>query len=511
MRSTHTHRRSMRMADVLARGGISGGDAPTMLDMVRTQLTAALDQRAAVVAQRDELEQTVADERDGNPTAEDVEALRGFREQIQPIDESITALTEREADLVEQQRADDAAAARADALARTRDAGNPDPEPRGVDDPSPSPALTGDRGSIYQAEHGRSFVTDAIAAREGDSAAADRLVRSGRYELDLARRNGQPITQRGQELRDVTTSAFENVVIPTFLLSEAAPLARAGAPLLNALRSLPLPASGMTVNLARTVTGSSAAVQAAEGDAPSETDMDVNEYNVPVRTIAGKQDISRQAIDRGSLVDQLVIADMLSDYFTAFDAQLIDGSGGSGQHLGLANVTGINAVSYTDATPTAAELWPKLADAAQQVASGRFRPIDLWVLHPRRWGWLFADTDSAGRPLIVPAALAQNPTGTGGVPTIGRSGYTLAGADVLQDASVPTDQGAGTEDSILGIRTEDSPVFVENGGTPRTLRFDMLSAEEVTLAVWGYSAFASGRYPESIAEITGTGLIAPTF
>jgi len=86
-----------------------------------------------------------------------------------------------------------------------------------------------------------------------------------------------------------------------------------------------------------------------------------------------------------------------------------------------------------------------------------------------------------------------------------------AGAEVLQDASIPTDQGAGTEDSIIGIRTEDSPVFVENGGTPRTLRFDMLNAEEITLAVWGYSAFASGRYPKSIAEITGTGLTAPTF
>lgn len=508
--------RSMRIADVIARGGVSGGDddAPTMLDMVRSRIDTALDEREALRLQVSTLESTITAERDGNPTEADVTELRVIRDQIDPIDESLTALQARATDLETQQRADADARRLADERARQRDSGNPDPEPRGITDPPApgAPAHTGDRASIYQAEASRSFIADAIASRDnGDPSARERLGRSAQFELDLARRNGQPIMSRGEELRAVTTAAFENLVIPAYLIAEAAPLARAGAPLLEAMRQLPLPASGMTVNLARTVTGTSAAVQASENAAPSDTGIDVNEYNVPVVTIAGKQVISRQSIDRGSIVDELVLADMLSAYYTVFDAQLIDGSGSSGQHLGLANVSGINAVTYTDASPTAAELWPKLADAAQQVASGRFRPIDLWVLHPRRWGWLFADTDSQGRPLIVPSPVATNPVGTGGVPTIGRSGYTLAGADVLQDASVPTDQGAGTEDSILGIRTEDSPVFVENGGVPRTLRFDMLSAEQVTLAVWGYSAFASGRYPESISEITGTGLIAPSF
>jgi len=31
------------------------------------------------------------------------------------------------------------------------------------------------------------------------------------------------------------------------------------------------------------------------------------------------------------------------------------------------------------------------------------------------------------------------------------------------------------------------------------------------MVVYGYSAFASGRYPAGISEIVGTGLIAPTF
>jgi len=505
---------SMRAADIIARGGVTGGASPTMLDMVRNQISARLDEREALRSSAAEVESTVASRDGGEPTPDELAQIRDLRSQVTAIDVQLNGdgtddnpgLRARETDLVAQADADRRAQADADRIAAERGL---------QDDPTPTPvgaARTSDRGSVYQAEPGRSFIADAISSREGGNASArERLARSAAFELDVARRAGQPITRLGEEVRDATTAAFENLVIPQFLLTEAAPLARAGAPLFEALRQLPLPASGMTVNLARTNTGTSAAVQAAEGDVPSETDIDVNEYNVPVVTIAGKQDISRQAVDRGSIVDQLVVADMMSAYYTALDAQLINGSGGSGQHRGLTNVSGINGVTYTDGTPTAAELWPKLADGAQQVASNRFRPLDLWILHPRRWGWLFADTDTGGRPLIVPMPIAQNSIGVGGIPTIGRSGYTLAGAEVLQDASVPTDQGAGTEDSIIGIRTEDSPVFVENGGMPRTLRFDMLTAEEITLAVWGYSAFASGRYPKSICEITGTGLIAPTF
>jgi hypothetical protein len=44
----------------------------------------------------------------------------------------------------------------------------------------------------------------------------------------------------------------------------------------------------------------------------------------------------------------------------------------SGQHLGMLNASGINAITYTDGTPTVAELWPKEVDAVRQVAAQRF-------------------------------------------------------------------------------------------------------------------------------------------
>jgi hypothetical protein len=38
----------------------------------------------------------------------------------------------------------------------------------------------------------------------------------------------------------------------------------------------------------------------------------------------------------------------------------------------MLGVSGINAITYTDATPTVPELWPKLVDAVRQVAANRF-------------------------------------------------------------------------------------------------------------------------------------------
>ena len=73
---------------------------------------------------------------------------------------------------------------------------------------------------------------------------------------------------------------------------------------------------------------------------------------MPVRTIASGQQISRQAIERGTGVDALIAADMMGAVATTLDDQILNGSGSSGQILGIRNVSGINSVTYTDGSPT---------------------------------------------------------------------------------------------------------------------------------------------------------------
>jgi hypothetical protein len=94
------------------------------------------------------------------------------------------------------------------------------------------------------------------------------------------------------------------------LAERYAELARAGRPVADACTKLPLPDQGLTVNISRITTGTCAAVQATEGTAVSETNADDTLLTVDVRTFAGQQTVSRQAIEHGALVESVLMADL---------------------------------------------------------------------------------------------------------------------------------------------------------------------------------------------------------
>ena len=314
--------------------------------------------------------------------------------------------------------------------------------------------------------------------------------------------------------RDVGSGAFAGLVVPQYLVDDYAPLARAGANFYNAVPKRELPAYGNKVEITRITTGSTVAEQASENAAVDETNMDDTLLTVNVDTIAGQQDVSKQALERGGQpgfnLEDIIFQDLASAYFTKLDNLMINGSGSSGQPKGISQVSGINTVTYTDASPTVGELYPKLADALQKINSERFAPASAIIMHPRRWGFLTAGVDGSNRPLIVPNANApQNAVGTGDVAKYGAVGQILGGP-VITDANIRTDLGAGTEDAIYVVRAEDHILFEQD---VFTAKFEETNAGSLTtkLVVYGYVAFASGRYPKGISAISGTGLIAPTF
>src|SRR5207249_4533511 len=90
-------------------------------------------------------------------------------------------------------------------------------------------------------------------------------------------------------------------------------------------------------------------------------------------------DISRQLFERGAGVDEVIFRDLARAYATELDNQCINADGTSGTHLGIRSTAGIIAVTYTDATPTLAETYPKIADAIQQMQTGIYAgEIFLW-------------------------------------------------------------------------------------------------------------------------------------
>lgn len=353
-------------------------------------------------------------------------------------------------------------------------------------------------------KRGVSFLSDVISRTFGDVEAAQRLARHAQEER----------TERGSsiETRAIGTSALGAIVVPQYLVDLYAPALRAGRPVADIANRMALPNEGMTVEIPRITTGTSAAVQATQNSGVSETDMDETTLSVPVVTIAGQQTVSLQGISRGRGTEQIIVRDLVSAYNTALDSQILNGSGSSGQHRGIRNVSGIVSVSYTDASPTAAEAYPKLFDLVQQIQTGAFRGITHFVMHPRRWAF-FAAAVGSNSPILQ---IATNPEGTAGqfgVPSYGGVVGNILGIPVVLDANVPVNLGSGTnEDVILGVSADELHLW-EDAAAPLLVRAEQTSAASlgVLLVVFGFSAFTAGRVPGAHGTVGGTGCATPSF
>jgi HK97 family phage major capsid protein len=418
-------------------------------------------------------------------TEEEDKNLADFQDRASSLDRRIEDLrTMQEATL------------KADAMraeVRALNAENP------TEEPATGQAVVKEEPLTYRQDnqHDVSFVKDFIDSVVSKDAAASERIQRHQQEMVVT--------------RDGTTASFAGLVVPNYLVDLAAPLARAGRPFADQCRNLPLPDSGMTLNISRVTTGSTAAIQATENSAVSEQDIDDTLITSNISTIASGQQLSRQAMERGTGIDALVTGDMASAMSTTLDYQLLNGSGSSGQLLGVESVSGTNSITYNDASPTVAELYPKLLDAIQQVNTGIYRAPDLIVMHPRRLAWLQAAVDTAGRPLVLPIAnVPQNAVGTGPTAGYGNSGTQIAGIPIVTDANVRTDLGAGTEDAIYVVSRGDMLLF-EDGDM--MMRMDETAGLNLTLTLvmYQYCGFVAGRYPAAISKIRGTGLIAPTF
>jgi HK97 family phage major capsid protein len=355
-----------------------------------------------------------------------------------------------------------------------------------------APAVVKSEARTYRAGGEHSFIADAYAAQfNNDFSAKDRLARH--------------MNEEKIERRDVTSANFAGLVVPQYLTDLAAPFARAGRPVADVARKHQLPASGLTLNISKVTTGSAVAQQ-TEGAAVQETNMDDTLLTINVRTYAGQQNVSRQALERGTGVDSLVMADLVSAYHTTLDAAV----------LTQMNTDITQVITYTDASPTVAELYPKLLDAVQRIQTTFFGGPNVIVMHPRRLAWILAAVDSTNRPLALPVGNGNfNSVAVGqGSVVYGNSGYTIAGLPVVTDANVITNNGAGTNEDLIYIgNTQELHLWEEGDGSPMMLRFEQPKGAEldVQMIVYGYAAFTANRYPNAWAYIGGTGLVAPTF
>jgi HK97 family phage major capsid protein len=361
------------------------------------------------------------------------------------------------------------------------------------------PALNGELAYsdfTYRPDGQHSFIRDVLFAGE-DPAAQVRL-----QQNDMETKG--ELVRRG----DVTTAdpGMAGIVPPLYLGDAFADYPRAGRPFADAVGAQPLPDTGMTVSVPKLATGAAVGSQINQADAVTEQDADTDLLTAPVVTIAGQQDVSRQAFDRTlPATDIVLIRDLMAAYNTELDRQLLNGTGTSGQHKGLNKVSSTSVIPYTSGSPTGVLAVKKIGAASSAVASSRFLTPDAIVLHPRRAYDLGTQYD-ATNPVLPAGSTVARAVGTqaGGQPN------DLLGMRVVVDPNVTTAYNASNQDVIYVVRLEDlllweSPV--------RAFRFqEVLSGTlQVRLQVYSYSAWMPDRYPNGVGFVQGTGLVTPTF
>jgi hypothetical protein len=327
-------------------------------------------------------------------------------------------------------------------------------------------------------------------------------------QMRLARHMSEERVERGKYLERATgTGAFAGLTVPQYLTEMFAPAVAARRPFADAMTSLPLPSSGMTVNISRITTPTSVALQANENDAVSETDADDTLLTENVQTASGQQTVSRQAIDRGTGIEEVTMRDLQRRWATTLDSTIINQA-----------TTGLLAVAtditYTDAAPTGADLYPKIlqgAAASEAALLGQADP-DVVVMHSRRWYWLQSQMVSTwpliGQPAIDPRHGGENLAETYGS---GFRGVLPSGMRVIVDNNIPINISS-TQDTVVVVPRDESFLW-EDPDAPQFIRAEQAKAANlgVLLVLFGYFAYTMRRYANSHQQIVGSGLTTPVF
>lgn len=336
------------------------------------------------------------------------------------------------------------------------------------------------------------------------------LYRDPQAEMRLTQHMREERVERGLHLeRAVGTGAFAGLTVPQYLTDLYAPAVANLRPFADVCNKHALPANGMTVNISRITTASGVALQATENTAVQNTDMDDTLLTENVQTAAGQQTISRQAIDRGTGVEEIVMDDLFRRYSTALDSTLLNQA-----TTGLSAVA--TATAYTDASPTGPELYPKLLAAQSGVDAALlgFGTPDVVVMHSRRWAWLQSQMTTSW-PMIGQPGIPAQLAGVNLAERYGRGfrGTLPNGMAVVVDNNIVTNTGAGTnEDEIYVVPSNECHLW-EDPNAPVFIRAEQPAAASlgVLLVLYGYFAYSFRRFSNGIAKIGGTGLVTPTF
>jgi HK97 family phage major capsid protein len=339
------------------------------------------------------------------------------------------------------------------------------------------------------------FFRDLALAKEGGPAAAEAYERLERNNREVQMRAG------------VNTSATSGgeFVPPDWTNELWAPLLRVGRPFADQCVNIGTPVSNVW-NLPRVTTGATVANQSAEGVAVSNTDQVTDSISATLQTPAGRSIASYQVMDLSEPgIDQIIYMDLLAALNAEVDRLLLNGSATS--QKGVLQLSGTNAVTYTQATPTGANFWPFIFQGKSAIEKGAFCGVDFTVMHPSTWNWFLSQLDSSNRPLALSTTGAafnamseynKNPQGLAG---------NIGGIPVIVDANVPVNLGAGTNQAQVVLCNRSGLLVKEGGPVFKVADQTSVTSLQYNFVLYKYLQQMFGRHPKKFSVIGGTGLI----
>ena len=264
--------------------------------------------------------------------------------------------------------------------------------------------------------------------------------------------------------------------------------------------------SGRTVETPAITTGATISVPATENSSITPTSPVTAKLSSTVATITAEVQVSVQAWDmaQAPMFDAALTRELGGGIIEKLEDQLLNGTGSTNQTLGLLNVSGLTAVTYTDASPTEAELVPAIAQAWSVASTARAQRLDTLIMHPRRWAWMAGSVDSSLRPIIASEIAEADDADF----TSGHVGTITPGMRAYTSSLIPTTISTNQDIIVMG-RSSDWHLYT------RPVKFVVAEQSDVStgtvrfVAVL-YAAAFPHRHPAAVATVGGSGMSAPS-
>lgn len=221
-----------------------------------------------------------------------------------------------------------------------------------------------------------------------------------------------------------------------------------------------------------------AAAQATEGAKKAQSDLQLEEVTVSVKTLAHYVKASRQILDDAAMLESYINGRLAYGLKLVEDKQLLNGDGSAGGLQGLSQV----AQAFADkATLKNYTIIDQLRLAQLQVALADY-PASGFVLNPVDWAKIELEKDTQGRHIIGNPQSLAHPT-LWGIPVV--QTQAIAAGSFLTGAFNMGAQIFDRQQLGVAVSTENEDDFVKNLVT-------ILCEERLALAIYRPEAFVKG-------------------